>query len=147
MFSVKLAEGASFNDILNSVRNDESFANHRLSLLTRKDLHNIVRDFKIDYKGRHKIDCDSEFFEMDACEDEATEVESLLELPEDETVLIIYNNDNIVKKAELVVDLLNKLAISEENSKIIESKLDSILNTLNLENDDGNFSIEELCTE
>lgn len=59
-YSGKLKEGVSFNHILDSVRDNESNQidnNQRLSLIERKDLHNIVRDYNIDYSTkRHQND-------------------------------------------------------------------------------------------
>lgn len=59
-FTGKLKEGVTFEHILDSVR--DSHLNNdgtleRISLLERKDLHNIVRDFNIDYATkRHQED-------------------------------------------------------------------------------------------
>lgn len=51
----KLREGASLNHVLDSIKDDESHnrsSNKRLARIDRKDLHNIIRDFNIDYSTK-----------------------------------------------------------------------------------------------
>lgn len=84
---------------------------------------------------KHIHACAREFYEGNANDHvqlvDIKEQQKLLEIELTPSHHKIVNNSNIVIKTELVLGLSTTTVISDENAKLVEKKLDEILNILN----------------
>uniref|UniRef100_A0A6P7FWK9 Uncharacterized protein LOC114334883 n=1 Tax=Diabrotica virgifera virgifera TaxID=50390 RepID=A0A6P7FWK9_DIAVI len=114
----KLKEGVSFNHILDTIRdNVYKESNERLLILERKDLHNITRDFNIDYSTkRHQDDAIS--VKMWVSEMQANE----------DNPVVYYKGQNeedtstLLKQSDFVLIIMTSFQ-AEQFSKFGENKI------------------------
>lgn len=132
-----LREGVPFDNILEVVRDPLiplGTKYGRLRLLDRKDMHNIVRDFKIDYSPI-QIENDTkkwitEILDSDHDEEENGEVYYLEDDDLKDEFEEAVNIPEILEKLETVNSLIQNKNLNSTAGRRIETHIDNIIEIL-----------------